>query len=59
LSGLGARLQEPLRQVFARWAEASPFVGSLDLPGRTRLLPVGMPAAAVGAAMLGTAAESA
>lgn len=59
LSGLGARLQEPLRQVFARWAEASPFVESLDLPGRTRLLPVGMPAAAVGAAMLGTAAESA
>jgi len=54
LSGLGERLQTPLREVFHHWAAASPFLASLDLPGRTRLLPAGTPAAAVGAAMLGT-----
>ncbi|HKT56851.1 MAG TPA: ROK family protein [Microbacterium sp.] len=54
LSALGGRLQDRMREVFDRWAEASAFLASLDLPGRTRLLPSGTPVAAVGAAMLGS-----
>jgi predicted NBD/HSP70 family sugar kinase len=57
LSGLGERLHRPLLDVFAQWAEASPFLASLDFAGRTRMLPAGAPGAAVGAAMLGVVPE--
>jgi predicted NBD/HSP70 family sugar kinase len=57
LSGLGDRLHGPVLEVFARWAQASPFLASLDLPARTRMLPAGAPVAAVGAALLGSVPE--
>lgn len=57
LSALGGRLHQPVLDVFARWAQASPFLASLDLPARTRMLPAGAAVAAVGAAMLGSVPE--
>jgi predicted NBD/HSP70 family sugar kinase len=57
LSALGSRLHEPVLHVLAQWAQASPFLASLDLPGRIRMLPADAAVAAVGAAMLGSVPE--
>lgn len=52
LSNLGDRLRQPLLEVFQRWSTQSAFIQSLALDSRTMLLPSGLPAAAVGAALL-------
>lgn len=57
LGGGVAHLGEPLRVVVAdallQQAATSPFLASLDLAGRLRVVPSDYPVAAVGAAMLG------
>ncbi len=57
LGGGVAQLGEPLRAVVASALRAqavtSPFLASLDLAGRLRVVPSDYPVAAVGAAMLG------
>jgi glucokinase len=57
LGGGVAQLGEPLRVAVAaalrEQARTSPFLGSLDLAGRLRVVPTGYPVAAVGAALLG------
>ncbi|MEY2847715.1 MAG: hypothetical protein RI885_380 [Actinomycetota bacterium] len=53
LSSLGERLLDTVRGVLASWATDSPFLASLDLASRLRMLPTGFPAAAVGAALVG------
>ena len=57
LGGGVAQLGEPLRVAVAAalrdQAAASPFLASLDLAGRLRVVPVDYPVAAVGAALLG------
>ncbi len=60
LGGGVAALGEPLRQVvraaLTAQSEGSPFVASLDLPGRVRLIGSDQPVAAIGAARLGQTA---
>jgi glucokinase len=57
LGGGVAQLGEPLRVAVAQalldQATTSPFLASLDLAGRLRVVPADYPAAAVGAALLG------
>jgi glucokinase len=57
LGGGVAQLGEPLRAAVARalleQAASSPFLASLDLAGRLRVVPADYPVAAVGAARLG------
>ena len=57
LGGGVAHLGEPLRLAVAPalldQAAASPFLASLDLAGRLRVVPSDYPVAAVGAALLG------
>ncbi|WP_284534865.1 ROK family protein [Nocardioides sp. T2.26MG-1] len=57
LGGGVAQLGEPLRAAVAdalrAQARTSPFLGSLDLAGRLRVVPADYPVAAVGAALLG------
>ncbi|WGL51040.1 ROK family protein [Nocardioides sp. BP30] len=57
IGGGVAALGEPLRvavaAALARQAEGSPFLASLDLPGRLQVVPAGIPIAALGAALLG------
>lgn len=57
LGGGVAQLGEPLRAAVAdalrAQAASSPFLASLDLAGRLRVVPAGYPVAAVGAALLG------
>lgn len=53
ISRVGDPLLAGVRGVIARWEESSPFLASLGLAGRLRLLPVDFPAAAVGAAFVG------
>lgn len=57
LGGGVAQLGDPLRMVVARallaQASSSPFLASLDLAGRLRVVPSDYPVAAVGAAHLG------
>ncbi|QNO37906.1 ROK family protein [Protaetiibacter sp. SSC-01] len=53
ISRLGEPLLDGVRSVIARWEAVSPFVASLGLAGRLRLLPPDFPAAAVGAALVG------
>lgn len=53
LAQLGDRLVSAVRGTLVEWGEASSFVAALRLPERVRLLPDGMPAAAVGAALVG------
>lgn len=53
LSHLGDRLQSDVRAVLETWGESSPFLASLGLPSRVRLVPEGFPAAAIGAALVG------
>lgn len=59
LSSMGIRLLESVQSVFASWARDSAFLASLDFQSRVRLLPHDYPAAAVGAALIGTAATPA
>jgi len=53
LSSLGGALLDDVRAVLAGWAAASPFLAAIDLPRRVELLPDELPAAAVGAALVG------
>jgi predicted NBD/HSP70 family sugar kinase len=53
ISRLGDELLAGVRSVIAGWEAASPFVTSLGLGARLRLLPIDFPAAAVGAAFVG------
>lgn len=53
ISKLGERLLDGVDAVFRSWAGASPFIDSLDLPNRVRMVPEGAPVAALGAAYLG------
>lgn len=59
ISRIGEPLLAGVRGVIAAWEAASPFVASLGLARRLRLLPVDFPAAAVGAAFVGVPAEDA
>ncbi|MGN7798016.1 ROK family protein [Leifsonia sp. 22587] len=53
LSHLGERLLGEVHEVLHDWERTSPFLASLDLPGRVRLVPEGSPVAALGAALVG------
>ncbi|WP_431278052.1 ROK family protein [Leifsonia poae] len=53
LSHLGDRLLCDVHEVLDNWAQASPFLASLSLPERVRLVPEGSLAAAIGAALVG------
>ncbi|TXK19273.1 ROK family protein [Homoserinibacter sp. GY 40078] len=53
ISRIGAPLLDGVRSVITRWEAASPFIASLALGDRLRLLPIDFPAAAVGAAFVG------
>jgi predicted NBD/HSP70 family sugar kinase len=53
ISSLGEPLLAAVRAVLASWAAESPFLASLELPERVAVVPVGFPAAAVGAALIG------
>ncbi len=55
ISSLGEPLLGEVRAVLDSRAAMSPFLASLDLADRVRIVPSGFPAAAVGAALLGTA----
>ncbi len=55
ISSIGEPLLAAVRGVLGSWAEHSPFLSSLELPGRVRLTPAGEPIAAVGAALVGAA----
>ena len=54
ISSLGEPLLCELRTVLDSRAAMSPFLASLDLADRVRTVPSDFPAAAVGAALLGT-----
>ena len=53
ISSLGEQLRTAVGDVLEEWAEASPFLASLDLSSRVRLAPADYPSAAVGAALVG------
>lgn len=53
LSHLGDDLLDDVRAVLAGWGSRSPFLASLELPARVRLVPEGTPVAALGAALVG------
>lgn len=53
LSQLGDRLLGDVHQVLEDWGRDSPFLASLALPQRVRLVPAGSPVAALGAAIVG------
>jgi len=57
VSRLGAPLLADVLAVLATQAATSPFLASLDIPDRVRLLPPDLPAASVGAALLRPAHE--
>lgn len=57
LTALGERLLGDVRGALASSAAASAFLRSLRLDERVRTLPVGSPAAAVGAALIGAARD--
>lgn len=52
---VGDRLVVAVRHALAEQAAASPFLASLDLAGRLELVPLDVPVAALGAALLGRA----
>ena len=56
LSSLGDVLLGDVRTVLERWAADSDFLASLQLPERVALVPSGVNAAAIGAALVGEAA---
>ena len=53
ISNLGPRLLDALREALDAQASTSRFLASQDLPPRVRLVPPGVPVAAVGAAFIG------
>ena len=53
LSALGEPLIHGVRGVLADWSLSSPFLASLRLSDRVQLIPIGFPAAAFGAALVG------
>lgn len=53
ISTLADRIMGGVNDVFAGWAAQSPFIESLGLAERIRILPAGAPVAALGAAYLG------
>jgi glucokinase len=53
ISSLGDRVMAGVGEVFAAWGAQSPFILSLGIAERVRLLPDGAPVAALGAAHLG------
>jgi glucokinase len=53
ISSMGEALLSPIRALFAEWEAASPFITSLELGKRVRILPPESRAAATGAAWLG------
>ena len=55
LSNLGDRLLAPVHEVLQGWETGVPFLGAIGLADRVRMLPPGLPAAAVGAALVGVA----
>ncbi len=57
ISSLGEPLRVAVRDVLREWAASSAFLDSLELPDRVVLLPAGLPAAAVGAALVGVGIE--
>ncbi|MDZ5621843.1 ROK family protein [Nocardioides bizhenqiangii] len=52
---VGERLRVSVAHALAEQASSSPFLRSLDLPGRVLLVPSGVPVAALGAALLPSA----
>lgn len=57
ITALADRLMADVAAELAASAAASPFMRSLRLDGRVELLPVGSPAAALGAALIGAARD--
>jgi predicted NBD/HSP70 family sugar kinase len=57
LSSLGDVLLAEVRRVLTRWGEDSEFLASLELAERVTLVPHGVNAAAIGAALVGEATE--
>lgn len=53
LAALGEPLRAGVRRILNGWAADSAFLASLDLASRVRVIPLGFPAAAVGAALVG------
>ena len=53
ISSLGDRVMGGVNEIFAAWSAQSPFIDSLGLAERIRILPEGAPVAALGAAYLG------
>jgi predicted NBD/HSP70 family sugar kinase len=53
ISTLGDLLFDSVRGVISRWEKTSPFITSLELGDRMRILPPDIPTAATGAAWLG------
>jgi glucokinase len=53
ISGMGDELLTPVLAVLDDWATTSPFIASLELGSRIRILPPDIPTAATGAAWLG------
>ncbi len=59
IASLGSVLLDGVRAVLARRAAESPFLASLELADRVRLVPTGFPSAAMGAAFAGASAGTA
>ncbi|MFF2271398.1 ROK family protein [Agromyces sp. NPDC058136] len=55
LAALGEPLLDGTRRILNGWAADSAFLASLGLAKRVRVIPLGFPAAAVGAALVGVA----
>lgn len=53
LAALGDRLRSGVHRILEAWAAESAFLDSIDLAPRVRVIPLGFPAAAVGAALVG------
>ena len=53
ISSLGDRVMGGVNEIFADWSAQSPFIASLGLAERIRLVPENAPVAALGAAHLG------
>jgi predicted NBD/HSP70 family sugar kinase len=53
ISRMGDDLLGPTRRLFAEWEASSPFITSLGLADRVRILPPDSSTAAIGAAWLG------
>ncbi|MCD2441755.1 ROK family protein [Agromyces sp. SYSU K20354] len=53
LAALGESLLEGTHRILNGWAAESAFLASLDLTARVQVIPLGFPAAAVGAALVG------